>query len=144
MEALRQMLAVMVVFALLGLALWKLRRAGIPAVRPPGTGTGGLAGWLRVASGLSRYAMAARGRTGTVESRRARAFERPMERPLERMDRLALTPQHMLHLVRVQGREWVVATHPQGCAWLPSGLPGVLPSGGLERDAAASPAEMVS
>ena len=36
----------------------------------------------------------------------------------ERIARLALTPQHMLHLVRVQGRVVVVATHPQGCSIL--------------------------
>jgi flagellar biogenesis protein FliO len=31
------------------------------------------------------------------------------------VERLALTPQHSLHMVRVNGREFVVATHPQGC-----------------------------
>jgi hypothetical protein len=143
MEALRQMLAVVVVFALLGLgiwglglwglaqrgpALWKVRRAGIPGSRPPGSkaASGGPAGWWRIASGFERG--------------RAPAFERP----LERMERLALTPQHMLHLVRIQGREWVVATHPQGCAFLSSGLPEGISPGGAERAAAASPAGMVS
>jgi hypothetical protein len=32
------------------------------------------------------------------------------------MERLALTPQHTLHLVRIHGREVLVATHPQGCS----------------------------
>jgi flagellar biogenesis protein FliO len=32
------------------------------------------------------------------------------------MERLALTPQHTLHLVRINGREVLVATHPQGCS----------------------------
>jgi len=32
------------------------------------------------------------------------------------LERLALTPQHTLHLVRIQGREVLVATHPQGCS----------------------------
>ena len=39
-------------------------------------------------------------------------------RSLESVERLALTPQHSLHLVRIGGREVVVATHPQGCALL--------------------------
>jgi hypothetical protein len=32
------------------------------------------------------------------------------------VERLALTPQHTLHVVRINGRELVVATHPQGCS----------------------------
>jgi len=36
-------------------------------------------------------------------------------RALEQIERLALTPQHSLHLVRVQGRELLIATYPQGC-----------------------------
>ena len=32
------------------------------------------------------------------------------------VERLALTPQHTLHLVCIHGREVLVATHPQGCA----------------------------
>jgi flagellar biogenesis protein FliO len=32
--------------------------------------------------------------------------------------RVALTSQHAVHLVRVDGRELVVATHPQGCTLL--------------------------
>jgi len=39
-------------------------------------------------------------------------------RILETVERLALTPQHSLHLVRVGGREVVVATHPQGSTLL--------------------------
>jgi flagellar biogenesis protein FliO len=37
-------------------------------------------------------------------------------RTLEALDRLALTPQHSLHLVRVGECEVLVSTHPQGCA----------------------------
>jgi hypothetical protein len=29
--------------------------------------------------------------------------------------RVALTPQHVLHLIRVDGREILIATHPTGC-----------------------------
>jgi flagellar biogenesis protein FliO len=37
-------------------------------------------------------------------------------RSLELVERLTLTPQHSLHLIRVEGRGIVVATHPQGCS----------------------------
>jgi flagellar biogenesis protein FliO len=37
---------------------------------------------------------------------------------LEAAGRLMLTPQHMVHVVRLDGRELVVATHPQGCCLL--------------------------
>jgi flagellar biogenesis protein FliO len=79
--ALRQVLSVLLVFSLLGLVLWKLRRPG-SGFRSPWRRPGGNA------------------------------------RSLEAVERLALTPQHALHLVRVQGREVVVATHPQGCTVL--------------------------
>ena len=39
-------------------------------------------------------------------------------RSLASIERLALTPQHSLHLVKIHGREVVVATHPHGCALL--------------------------
>ena len=81
MEIVRQVLSVFAVFALLGGALWALRRGGAASFR----------GWPRA-------------------QKRARH--------MESMERLALTPQHSLHLVRVQGRELLVATHPQGCALL--------------------------
>jgi hypothetical protein len=32
------------------------------------------------------------------------------------VERLALTPQHTLHLVCIHGREVLLATHPQGCS----------------------------
>lgn len=37
-------------------------------------------------------------------------------RSLIAVERLSLTPQHTLHIVRVNGREVLVATHPQGCS----------------------------
>jgi flagellar biogenesis protein FliO len=77
-EILAQMLAVLLVFGLLGAALWAVRR---------GRGTS----W----AGLTRRAGA--------------------EKVLEAVEKLALTPQHTLHLIRANGREWLVATHPQGC-----------------------------
>lgn len=73
-ELLRQMLGVLLVFALLGAAVWKLRSG-------PGLGL----------------------------------KQNPR---LESAGRLALTAQHAVHLVRVDGREMVVATHPHGCSLL--------------------------
>jgi flagellar biogenesis protein FliO len=40
------------------------------------------------------------------------------ERSLASLERLALTPSHSLHLVRIGGREVVVATYPSGCSLL--------------------------
>jgi flagellar biogenesis protein FliO len=73
-EFIRQMLSVLIVLALLGAAVWRLRT------------TRGI---------------------GLKESSR-----------LKSAGRLALTAQHAVHLVRVDGREMVVATHPQGCSLL--------------------------
>jgi flagellar biogenesis protein FliO len=39
-------------------------------------------------------------------------------RALETVERVALTPQHAVHLVRFHGRDLIVATHPQGCSLL--------------------------
>ncbi len=79
MDIAREMAAVALVLALLGAALWTLRRGASP-----------LQIWARQ--------------------------EAPGHGPALRvMGRVALTPQHSLHIVRVGAREWVVATHPQGC-----------------------------
>jgi flagellar biogenesis protein FliO len=37
---------------------------------------------------------------------------------LQSLERLPLSPQHVLHLVEIDGRRLVVATHPQGCTFL--------------------------
>jgi flagellar biosynthetic protein FliO len=76
MDILRQSLAVALVFALLWLALWLLRkrngiRIGLLAA-PPGRG------------------------------------------PLESLGRLALGPQHALHVVRAGEKELILAIHPHG------------------------------
>ena len=81
MDIARQVSAVMLVFALLGAAVWTLRRGGR----------------LRIPGGMRP---AGRGRA------------------LQSVERLALTPQHSLHLVKIGEREVVVATYPQGCALL--------------------------
>jgi hypothetical protein len=99
MDVARQVLAVTVVFALLGAAVWTLRRG---ATQPRAIGG---AGWLQVAAASlfksSGFKIAALKSPGTA---------------MERVGRLALTPQHTLHLVRIQGRDMIVATHPQGCS----------------------------
>jgi flagellar biosynthetic protein FliO len=51
---------------------------------------------------------------------------------LEVLDRLALTPQHSLHLVRLADRTLLVGLSPQGCNLLESGPSVTLPSAGLE------------
>jgi flagellar biogenesis protein FliO len=82
---LRQVLSVLLVFALLGGALFVLRRGGLVALR----------------GSLMRSSIG-----------------KPREKSLKSIERLALTPQHSLHLIRIQGRDFVVATHPQGCGLL--------------------------
>ncbi len=77
-DLIRQALAVLLVFALLAAAVWKLRSGPL---------LGGRSNGPRLASA----------------------------------GRLMLTPQHAVHLVRIDGRELVVATHPQGCSILSEG-----------------------
>ena len=43
-------------------------------------------------------------------------------RSIQVMERLALTPQHSLHLVRVEGRTLLIAASPGGCSIL-DGVP---------------------
>jgi flagellar biogenesis protein FliO len=81
MDVLRQVFSILLVFSLLGGALWALRRGGNIRFR-------GLAG-KRV-----------RGNTKSMVA----------------VERLSLTPQHTLHVIRIYGQEVVVATHPQGCS----------------------------
>jgi hypothetical protein len=78
-----QVFSVLLVFALLGAALWALRRGG------------------RV--GFTLKGLAGKRVLGNQKS-------------MVTVERLALTPQHTLHMVRINGREVLVATHPQGCS----------------------------
>lgn len=41
-------------------------------------------------------------------------------RRMEAIERLALTPQHSLHLVRIGDKGFLVAAHPGGCTLLAS------------------------
>lgn len=60
-------------------------------------------------------------RTGTTGSKTARGIVRnwlkmaPQRGAIEIIERKALTPQHSLHRLRISGREFLIATHPQGC-----------------------------
>jgi flagellar biogenesis protein FliO len=87
MEVARQVLSVLLVFALLGAALWTLRQRSGVVFR----------GWPRRTPGRTKA--------------------------LEPIERVSLTPQHALHLVRVGGREFLVATHPRGCTFLTESPP---------------------
>jgi hypothetical protein len=89
----REIVSLFVVFLLLGLTVWKLgrRRGRLPRTR------------LLAATFLSRKFAGNR---------------RPAEPVLETLERLALTPQHTLHVLRLRNREIVLATHPQGCTVL--------------------------
>lgn len=49
---------------------------------------------------------------------------RPAGRKLECLERLPLSPQHTLHLVRLGDRALVVASSPSGCALLERLSPG--------------------
>jgi flagellar biogenesis protein FliO len=91
MDALRDVVSVLAVFALLGGALWTLRRGAGASL--PRAVTASLPGWP---------GRPAAQKGGSIET----------------VQRMALTPQHSLHLVRINGRELVVATHPHGCALL--------------------------
>ena len=86
MDVLRQVLSVLLVFSLLGAALWALRRGG--RISFQGFTWRGLA------------------RTRVLGNTRS----------MVAVERLVLTPQHTLHLVCIHGREILVATHPQGCS----------------------------
>jgi Flagellar biosynthesis protein, FliO len=88
---LRQLFSVILVFALLGGALWLLRRGGIASL-----------------SAIAR----ARGKSFGLGRSQTKC------KALVSIERLSLTPQHMLHLVKIHGREVVVATHPRGCELL--------------------------
>jgi len=93
MDVLRQAGSVLLVFSLLGAVLWALRRGGRMSVQDFAT---------------KRFA-------------RKRLLGSTKE--MASLERLALTPHHTLHRVRVCGREILVATHPQGCTVLTEQAP---------------------
>jgi hypothetical protein len=58
---------------------------------------------------------ALRHRTGALRGGSAKS--------LTSVERLALTPQHALHLIRTSGRDLLIATHPHGCTLIYAGSP---------------------
>jgi flagellar biogenesis protein FliO len=82
MDLTRDLMAVLLVFGVLGGALWALRRAGAVRWRGPGR-------------------TRTRGRVELVE-------------------RVALGPQHALHLVRLGTRALLIASHAGGCTLVES------------------------
>lgn len=64
--------------------------------------------------GLLRCRGVAHLRTGLVRRRSGRR--------LEVLERLPLTPQHSLHVVRMDGRSLLIGVSPSGCALLESGM----------------------
>ncbi|HEY2842774.1 MAG TPA: flagellar biosynthetic protein FliO [Bryobacteraceae bacterium] len=62
-----------------------------------------------------------------------RRAARPGQPRLEVLDRLSLTPQHSLHLVRVADRTLLVGLSPQGCNLLESGPSAAMSVAGLEN-----------
>jgi len=97
MELWRQIVGLAVVFGLLGLLAWLVRRT----MRPDGSNGKGFAALWRAAGG-----------------------GQPVMRQLERM---RLTPQHSLHLVVVEGRRLLVGCSPGAMALLDKPAPGQAP-----------------
>ena len=66
-------------------------------------------------------------RRGRVTALLGRPWRRPAARSksLRSLERLALSPQHALHLVQFEGRQLLVATHPRGCTLLTEMAKGV-------------------
>ena len=91
MEFSEQLLAVVLVLAILGGALWVLKSKGLVQTR----------------------------------------FRRPngsSEPVLQVVDRLVLTPQHSVHLIRVADRTLLVGLSPSGCNLLESSQAGSTPT----------------
>jgi flagellar biogenesis protein FliO len=55
-------------------------------------------------------------------------FRRPSGRRMQPLERLPLTPQHSLHLVRVGGRVLLIGVSPGGCSVL-NGAEWEIPAG---------------
>src|SRR5277367_2765001 len=67
--------------------------------------------------GAAIYALRAKGMAMMLRG----VSVRKNQRQLESIDRLPLTPQHSLHLVRVEGRTVLIAVSPGGCSMVDRG-----------------------
>jgi flagellar biogenesis protein FliO len=106
MEMLQQLAAVALVLGSLCALVWVMKRKGWARVGGAGVG------WLR-------------GRSFTPRNSQAQ---------LEVIERLVLTPQHSVHLIRLADRILLVGLSPNGCNLLES-----TPAAALEQPAMAQP-----
>lgn len=60
------------------------------------------------------------GRLSFNARKRVLGFTKGTVKSMVAVERLSLTAQHTLHIVRVNGQEFLVATHPQGCSLIQS------------------------
>lgn len=87
-EVIRQLLTALFVLGILVAMVWHLRgRNAGTAVNRKAVGLA-VRSWLKMTPPM-----------GTIEV----------------VERKALTPQHSLHRFQISGREFLIATHPQGC-----------------------------
>ncbi len=54
-------------------------------------------------------------------------------RAIEQLDRMRLTPQHSIYLLRIQDRLMLIAVHPRGMCRLDDAAPGVGEKGDVTR-----------
>lgn len=101
MDIVRQLLAILLVFALLWAALYSLRRSG----------KGRKPGWIAMKRTKSASGL------------------------LESQGKLALTPRHSIHLIRIGDRHLILALHPDGVTFLGD----IQPAAGGRRSEMAAP-----
>jgi hypothetical protein len=105
-EIVRQVIAVLAVFGLLAFAVSKLRaREGFSKPSPSG-------GWSNWAEFFQ----------GPIVKTKAGVGKAAESRQLISVERLKLTQQHTLHLVRAGKRDVLIVTHAQGCSLVLDGV----------------------
>ncbi len=83
-----------------------------------------------------------RGKTGLKWKRAGKPRGHPPG--LESLDRLALSPQHALHLVRAADRVLILVTHAGGCTLLARLPPAAAEAAGVRRAAGAATLERLA
>jgi hypothetical protein len=108
-ELWRQILAIFAVFGLLILAVQRLRQPTRAKAVVDKSHSAGWSSRLRLwseHSWVEQWASASKG--GRTRMRR-----------LQKVESLALTAHHIVHIVSLDGRDLLIATSPQGCSMLP-------------------------